>query len=579
MAEEDVRQEEKPKQGGFRTIPFILATEVCDRIATSGLYVNLISYLSHQMHMPLAQAANTVTIAKGSASFTPVIGGLISDSFAGGFWTITFGSIFYLLGLIILTVSAVVLALHPPPCSGNETCQKASPWHLFFLYISLLLTSIGSGGIRPCVSSFGADQFNLAGTQMEKHKRTFFNLYFICMRFATGVALIVVVYVQENVGWGWGLNIPTMCMFVSIVTFVVGYSFYIKPEPKGSPLTRLAQVVIAAIRKRNVVKPNQVSLLYENKELDAGISTSGKLLHTKKLRFLDRAAVIIEGDKKVTGQPRLWRLSTVHRVEELKSIILIMPIWASGILFIATASNIGSFAIHQARTMKRSLSAHYQIPPATMSIFLDISTIVTLAFYSKLLVPLARRFTGRPSGITSLQRMIIGVIISMVCYMVAALVEIKRKSVAAEHGLLDKPKAIVPISVFWLAPQYIMYGMAEAFISVGQMEFLYDQAPESMRSIAVALYWLAIALGDYVSSGIVALLSHFTEKEGDWIQDNINRGKIDCYWWLMTGIEFINLVYLIICANFYTFKQLEKVEPGDSSSSEECVNEQKAREA
>ncbi|XP_039128986.1 protein NRT1/ PTR FAMILY 3.1-like [Dioscorea cayenensis subsp. rotundata] len=570
MAEEgDARQDVKPKQGGFTTIPFILATEVCDRIASSGLYVNLISYLSRDMNMPLAQAANTVTIAKGTASFTPVIGGLISDSFAGGFWTITFGSIFYLLGLIFLTISAILPALHPPHCSANQKCQKASPWQLFFLYISLLLTCIGSGGIRPCVSSFGAHQFNLAGPKMEHQKRTFFNLYFICMRFATGVALIVVVYVQDNVGWGWGLNIPTICMFVSIVIFVAGHSFYIKTEPNGSPLTRLAQVVIASIRKRNlVVNPNESNFLYQNKDLDAGISTSGMLLHTNKLMCLDKAAVVVEGDKKINGQPKLWRLSTIHRVEELKTIIHIIPIWAVGILFIATASNIGSFAIHQARTMQRRLSSHYQIPPATMSIFLDISTIVTLAFYSKLLVPVARRFTKRPSGITSLQRMIIGVVISMVCYIVAALVEIKRKSVAADHGLLDKPKAVIPISVFWLAPQYIIYGMAEAFISVGQMEFLYDQAPESMRSIAVALYWLAIAIGDYVSSGIVALVSHLTNKEGDWIQDNINRGKIDYYWWLMTGIEFVNLVFLIICAKFYSHKQLEKVVPENGSSEE-----------
>ncbi|KAJ0978943.1 hypothetical protein J5N97_014417 [Dioscorea zingiberensis] len=565
MAEEEGREGKKTKKGGFRTMPFILATELCDRIATSGLNANLITYLTQEMHMPLVEATNTVTITKGTSSFTPIIGGLISDSFAGCFWTITVGSIFYLLGLAVLTVSAILPVLHPPHCSGEEKCKQASTWQLVILYFSLFLTTIGSGGIRPCVAAFGADQFNLAGSEMEAKKRTFFNLYFFCLRFATGIALIVVVYVQDNVGWGWGLNIPTITMFISIVIFVIGYSFYIKSEPKGSPLTRLTQVVVAAIKKRKVDRPIDAKLLYEDRELDASISTTGMLRHTDKLRCLDRAAIVMEGDKTGTGKPNLWRLATVHRVEELKSLIRIIPIWAVGIFFIATASNIGSFAILQARTMDRQLG-HLKIPPATMSIFLDISTILTLTFYDRIFVPAARRITGRPSGITSLQRMVIGVVISMLCYMVAALAELKRKSAAAEYGLLDKPKAVIPISVFWVAPQYIIYGMAEAFLSVGQMEFLYDQAPESMRSIAVALYWLAIAIGDYVSTGIVALVNKCSKNNGDWLQNNINRGKLDYYWWLMTGLEFLNLIYLIICAKFYTYKRLEVAVPERSSN-------------
>ena len=186
-------------------------------------------------------------------------------------------------GLAILTVSAILPVLHPLPCSGNN-CKQASTWQLIILYFSLFLTTVGSGGIRPCVAAFGADQFNRAGADMEAKKRAFFNLYFFCMRLATGIALIVVVYVQENVGWGWGLNIPTITMFISIVIFVIGYSLYIKSEPKGSPLTRLAQVVVAAIKKRKVARPINAKLLYEDKELDASISTTGLLCHTDKLR-------------------------------------------------------------------------------------------------------------------------------------------------------------------------------------------------------------------------------------------------------------------------------------------------------
>jgi hypothetical protein len=36
-----------------------------------------------------------------------------------------------------------------------------------------------------------------------------------------------------------------------------------------------------------------------------------------------------------------------------------------------------------------------------------------------------------------------------------------------QHGLLDDPKVVVPISVFWLVPQFAIHGVADAFSSMG----------------------------------------------------------------------------------------------------------------
>jgi hypothetical protein len=94
-------------------------------------------------------------------------------------------------------------------------------------------------------------------------------------------AVTVVVYIQENVGWGFG--IPAIGMFVSIVVFVVGLPLYVRLKPGGSPFTRLAQVAAAAVRKRNAAVPDDPAILYEDKELDALISTTGRLLHTNQL--------------------------------------------------------------------------------------------------------------------------------------------------------------------------------------------------------------------------------------------------------------------------------------------------------
>lgn len=558
---EESPKKEKIKKGGMRTMPFIIANELCDKLANVGYHANMITYLTQQLNMPLVQASNTLTNFGGTASFTPLIGALVADCSAGQFWTITIGSIFYEMGLISITLSAILPSLHPPACPTQVNCKEASTFQLWVLYLSLLLTCLGTGGIRPCVLAFAANQFDMSSSAVASRKWNFFNLYYFCMGMATLTALTVVVYIQDNVGWGWGLGIPTIAMAMSLIAFIVGAPLYKKPKPAGSPLVRLAQVIVAAVKKRKAVMPADHSLLYENPDLDHDISIDGRLLHSEQFKWLDKAAIVAEEEAtEQSHKPNLWRLATVHRVEELKAIMRMLPIWAAGILMVTSSSHQGSFVIQQARTMDRHLSPSFQIPPASMAIFSVLTILIGLVLYERVLVPIARRFTNNPVGFTCLQRMGIGFVINIFATIAGSLVEIKRKSVAADHHLLDKANAMIPISVFWLVPQYIIHGLAEVFMNVGHMEFLYDQAPESMRSTATALYWIAIGIGNYLGTFMVTMVHKYTSKEENWIPDrNLNRGRLEYYYLLVSGVQVVNLIYYVVCAWFYKYKPLEKV--------------------
>ncbi|KAJ4978855.1 hypothetical protein NE237_009635 [Protea cynaroides] len=558
---QEVMREEKKKLGGIKAIPFVLANEVCDRFAMIGFNANMITYLTQQLNMPLVEASNTLTNFQGTSSLTPLIGALIADSFAGRYWTICIGSLIYELGMISLTISAVVRKLRPPPCGTQDHCQQASPWQLCIVYMSFLLTSIGAGGIRPCVSPFLADQFDMSKLGQASRKWNLFNLYFFVMGLATLMAVTIAVYIQDDVGWGWGLTVPTIAMALSIVIFVAGSPLFKKLKPGGSPLVRLSQVSIAAFRKRNAAIPSDPNLLYENGQLDAGISSDGRLLHTNQLKFFDKAAIITEVDNPTLDKPNLWRLSTVHRVEELKSIIRLIPIWSAGIVLTAASCHQYTFSIQQGNTMDRHLSHSFKIPSATMNIFNIIVMLIAIVVYERLFVPFMRRFTGKSAGISNLQRMGIGLIIGTFSTIAAALVESKRKAVAAKHNLLDKPHAVIPISVFWLIPQYGLHGLAEVFIAIGQLEFFYDQAPESMRSTATALYWIAISLGNYVSTLLVSLVHKYSGKDNNWLPNrNLNRGRLDYYYWLVSCLQALNFIYYIVCTRYYSYKPLEEVE-------------------
>ncbi|CAI9287628.1 unnamed protein product [Lactuca saligna] len=450
--------------------------------------------------------------------------------------------------MVCITTSSILPQLRPPPCPTKENCTEASSSQLWILYLCLFLTSLGSGAIRPNVVTFAADQFDMSTGKSNPSSvgRNFFNWYYFCMGLATLTALTVVVYVQDRVGWGLGLGIPTIAMVLSFLAFVVAAHLYRRVKPEGSPLVRVAQVVVAAVKKRKLVVQENVTPLYENRKLDAGISADGRLLHTDTLKWFDRAAIVTQDDIKDPSCPNLWRLATVHRVEEIKSVIRMIPIWAAAILHVTSQSHQHSFIIIQAGTMDRHMSPSFEIPPASLSIFGVLTMLICLSTYKRFFVPFARRFTKNPIGITCLQRMGIGFAINILATLVSALVEIKRKQVAS----------------------------TEAFMSVGHLEFLYDQSPESMRSTCMALNWIAVAIGSYIGTLVVSLIHEYTGKEHNWLPDrNLNKGKLDYYYWLMSGIQVVNLVYYVTCAYYYTNKPLEMIKDGQGEGDLELAED------
>ena len=278
-------------------------------------------------------------------------------------------------------------------------------------------------------------------------------------------------------------------------------------------------------------------------------------------RWLDKAAIVTEEEFKDPKEPpNLWRLATVHRVEELKSILRMLPICVSATLNITSLSSNHNFLIQQARSMDRHLTPPFQIPPASMSIFGVLTMMIGIIVYERQFVPLARRFTGNPSGLTCLQRMGTGFGISIIATTVSAFTEVKRKVAAAKYHLLDDPVAVIPISVFWLVPQICLHGLAKVFMSAGRVEFLYDQSPESMRSTVIALFSIFISIGSYGGTMMVSFVHRYTGKERNWLPDrNLNRGRLEYYYLLVSGMQVINLIYFVIVAWFYTYKPVEEI--------------------
>ncbi|KAJ8772637.1 hypothetical protein K2173_027814 [Erythroxylum novogranatense] len=532
---------DKRSTGGWRASPFIIVNEVAERLAFFAIAVNMVSYLVVEMHQAIPDAATHVTDWIGAAYVLTLFGAFLADAYLGRFKTIVIFSCIYAVGMVLLTLSASIDSFRPPPCRSRPCTNKATDNQTAFLYGALYLIALGTGGIKPCVSSFGADQFDEADQKELPKKYAFFNWFFFAINMGALIGITLMVYIQEKKGWGWGFGVPTGVMILSIFILAAGLRFYRFQKPMGSPFTRFVQVFVASVS--NFLRGVRVRSEYELFEVtteESDIKGARKLPHTSQYRFLDKAAVVTDSE---TITRNRWKLCTVTQVEECKSFIRILPIWASTIALEISFAQVSTFFIQQATIMDRKLGpTNFTIPSGSVPIFAAINALILVPIYEKLLVPILRKRTGQRRGITSLQRMGVGLFISIFAMASAALVEKKR---------LDDPDK-ANMSVFWLFPQFFLVGSAEVFTYVGQLEFFYDEATDGTRSISSAMFLSEIGIGSWLSTAIVKIVQKTTGGlEKGWLRNTLNRSRLDYFYWILTAINVLNLVVYLVLAMRY----------------------------
>ncbi|XVE92556.1 hypothetical protein REPUB_Repub01dG0107700 [Reevesia pubescens] len=550
------------KPGGWKAMPYILGNETFERLATYGLLANFMVYLMSVFHMDQVAASNVIYIWSGVTNFAPLVGAFISDAYAGRFRTIAVASFASFLGLLIVTLTAWIPHLHPPECKPEQKpqphgdCIGPTNAQLGVLLTGLGLLSVGAGGIRPCSIPFGIDQFDPTTEEGVKGINSFFNWYYTTFTLVILLALTLVVYIQDSVSWVLGLGIPTLLMGSSIVLFLVGTRIYVHVKPQGSIFSSLVQVFVAAYRKRQLKLPaegQEVEVFYDPPLKGNALS---KLHLTNQLRFLNKAAIIMENELQPDGCPNKWRLCSIQNVEETKCLIKIIPIWASGIISFTSMAQQGTFTLSQALKMDRHLGPKFQIPAGTVGAISMITTGIFLPIYDRIIVPTLRKLTKHEGGITLLQRIGIGTIFSILSVIVAGVMEKKRRTSAILHP------GVAPMSVFWLAPQLIIMGFFESFNILGQIEFFNKEFPENMRSIANSLIFCSLAGASYLSSIVVNIVHHVTGGHGhpDWLTSDINAGRLDCFYYLLAGMGAFNFLYFLYVAYHYRYKANIQIE-------------------
>ncbi|KAI4968541.1 hypothetical protein ZWY2020_045871 [Hordeum vulgare] len=284
--------------------------------------------------------------------------------------------------------------------------------------------------------------------------------------------------------------------------------FYRNQVPKGSPLTPILQVLVVAFRNRKLEHPEN---LEEALESSTGTMTSSidKLSQTKTLKFLDKACIN-------RGENGAWSVCSVTKQGGM------------------TNTRLGK--IH--------------VSPATLFIIPTIFQLIMLAVYDQFLVPFLRRCTGYVGGVTHLQRVAIGFASMLLASVIAAIVEKKRKQV------------VVPMSLFWLAPQFFLLGVADVTSFTGLLEFFNAESPRGMKSIAIALLWCEVGLASLMSTLLVKTVNIATrhEQHGGWLEGtSLNNSHLDLFYWVVAILGLLGFFNYLYWAKKYVYQHNPRI--------------------
>ncbi|RVE49239.1 hypothetical protein evm_006131, partial [Chilo suppressalis] len=222
-----------------KAVGFIVTNEFCERFSYYGMRTILSLYLRDK----LGYSTDGATVVYHSftmfAYFFPLIGAMIADGWLGRFRTILYLSLVYATGSVFISLAAMPPVNLPP---------------LTFTILALLLIAFGTGGIKPCVSAFGGDQFKLP--EQAKYLGYFFSLFYFSINagsllstFLTPILRADVHCFGENDCYSLAFGVPGILMIVSILFFVAGKRLYIIRNPSGNIFGR-----VSACIGRGVVK-------------------------------------------------------------------------------------------------------------------------------------------------------------------------------------------------------------------------------------------------------------------------------------------------------------------------------------
>ena len=492
MEEEERHQSNPPLSSSAvwnRVVLSILITETAERIAYFGFRAVLVLYFTHGLQFAESTAVSLCAATVALSYFSPLVGAMLADSRWGRYQTIWRFGCLYALGLILLTWAAYGVPnyqegnVERQESSDNQTMQRA------LTFISLFFVCMGTGGIKPCVSAFGADQVatrenaaakesakdsqetsqdnegssNLVEKRRQERIREFFNSFYFAINVGALGAFALIPLVRANFGFGASFLIPTISMILALIIFRVHKREY-KHQTRDESHHSLTEVFLVSF-----------SIL-----LDLALDTRiGRSISTRRIFRHHRVpGVDDDNDSDTAADP-----SSTPVYQDASQALHLLPLMGFFPIFWMLYDQQGSVWTLQASRMNL-----HGFEPEQLQILNPLEIMIFIPLFDMKIYPW---MDNRGLDVTPMRRMEYGMFLAGLSFAISALLE---------QRIQDQDP--MTVSVAWQVPQITVLTIAEILLNVTGLEFAYSQAPTNMQAFILSLYLFMTAIGN----GLGALL-------------------------------------------------------------------------
>lgn len=399
-------------------VKFIVWNEACERFSYYGMRTILVVFMTSHLMIAASSAKETYHLFAAFCYLFPLLGAFISDRLWGKYNTILYLSLFYCAG-------HACIALSDTPTG---------------LYLGLFLISLGSGGIKPCVSALVGDQFNESNKGLIAKV---YDIFYFAINFGSTFSSILTPLLLVKYGPSLAFGVPGILMGIATVVFWIGRKQYVRTPPAANKVGEAGfmPVLIYAIRNRAKKKPGQ------------------ELMDVAREKY------------------------SLEEVEAVKAALSIFKVFITVSVFWSLFDQSGSSWVLQAEKMNQNFLG-WHIEPSQLQAANPIMVMVLIPVFTYGLYPLVEKMGIK---VTPLRKMSVGMISAALSFVAMGLLQ-----TAIDAGQ--------SVNIMWQLIPYLIITCSEVMVSITGLEFAYTQAPRTMKSMIMSFWLVTVFVGNILDA-------------------------------------------------------------------------------
>ncbi|TMW59663.1 hypothetical protein Poli38472_004732 [Pythium oligandrum] len=538
---------------------FILVMELAERLSYYGINQGLKNFMQKRIGWSLVKASALKSTWTSICYLTPLFGAYLADEKWGRYRTILTFGVWYAVGDFLVAASA-----HPDVLANRDAAQAI---FVIGLYVGI---GVGTGSIKSCVMTFGADQFDPRDPVSVREKETYFNYFYFCINFGAafsyGYLSILAVdgggSISAEMGYFATFMICACAMAAALVIFVLGTKRYVFVPPRDKTISTLIKVMYRAPSfnfKGKVLTYGTLIMLSSIIFNVIGAFTAGGSGKTKEIFSWISAATVVVGviawvyiglDTSFLDAAKTSNGGQFddESIEGYKKLFRCFPFAAYTIIwhcaYDQTDANFQSITQQCDLRWSRSDFDNRQVPGAMLGVFDPIVIVICIPILDSIIYPAyTRKFGKRPSNFGKATA---GLIVATIGLIWAGIFEILRRNsgpLLREDGtfVLDKGSDVPMNKMYWAGaiPNYVFIALAECLVNVTAYDVFYSTVPFSLKSMSVAVNLLMTSMGSSLTSAFTIMFSPYLES------DDLNENNMEYMFFTLGAVSVLNLLAFI----------------------------------